>query len=81
MQKQISILGLFEKLFHNFNSRAMKDATIAYKKHLDEGGRMLLAMAGAMSSAQMGITLAAMIKQNKIHAISCTGNKFGRIHF
>jgi deoxyhypusine synthase len=74
MQKQISMLGLFEKLFHNFNSRAMKDATIAYKKHLDDGGKMLLAMAGAMSSAQMGITLAAMIKNDKIHAISCTGN-------
>ena len=73
MKKEISILGLFEKLFHNFNSRAMKDATLAYKKHLDGGGKMLLAMGGAMSSAQMGITLASMIKENKIHAVSCTG--------
>jgi len=73
MKKEISILGLFQKLFHNFNARAMKDATFAYKKHLDEGGKMLLAMAGAMSSAQLGVTLAAMIRENKIHAISCTG--------
>lgn len=73
MSKEISILGLFQKLFHNFNSRAMKDATIAFKKHLDDGGRMMLAMGGAMSSAQMGVTLASMIKENKIHAISCTG--------
>jgi len=51
----------------------MKDATLAFKKHLDEGGKMLLAMGGAMSSAQMGVTLASMIKENKIHAISCTG--------
>ena len=70
---QLSILGLFEKLFHNFNARAMKDATLAFKKHLDDGGKMFLAMGGAMSSAQMGITLAAMIRENKIHAISCTG--------
>ena len=51
----------------------MKDATLGFKKHLDEGGKMLLAMGGAMSSAQMGVTLASMIKQDKIHAISCTG--------
>jgi deoxyhypusine synthase len=73
MSKEISILGLFQKLFHNFNSRAMKDATLAYKKHLDDGGKMFLAMGGAMSSAQMGITLAAMIRENKMHAVSCTG--------
>ena len=73
MKKEISVLGLFQKLFHNFNARAMKDATLGFKKHLDEGGKMLLAMGGAMSSAQMGVTLASMIKQDKIHAISCTG--------
>lgn len=68
-----NVLGLFQKLFHNFNSRAMKDATLAFKKHLDDGGKMMLAMGGAMSSAQMGITLAPMIKNGKIHAVSCTG--------
>ncbi len=51
----------------------MKDATLAFKKHLDDGGKMLLAMGGAMSSAQLGVTLAPMIKAGKIHAISCTG--------
>lgn len=73
MKNQTTMLGLFEKLFHNFNARAMKDATLAYKKHLDDGGKMMLAMGGAMSSAQMGITLAPMIKNGKIHAVSCTG--------
>ena len=69
----MNTLDLFKKLFHNFNARAMKDATIAFKKHLDDGGKMMLAMGGAMSSAQLGVTLAPMIKENKIHAISCTG--------
>ena len=73
MAKQISVLDLFKKLFHNFNARQMKDATVAFKKHLDSGGKMLLAMAGAMSSAQLGVTLAPMIRQNKIHIISATG--------
>ena len=73
MSKETTILGLFQTLFHNFNARAFKDATIAFKKHLDDGGKMLVAMGGAMSSAQIGITLAPMIKENKIHAVSCTG--------
>jgi len=73
MAKQISVLDLFKKLFHNFNARQMKDATLAFKKHLDGGGKMLLAMAGAMSSAQLGVTLAPMIREKKIHIISTTG--------
>lgn len=73
MSKNIGMLDLFKKLFHNFNARQMKDATIAFKSHLDNGGKMLLAMGGAMSSAQLGITLAPMIREGKIHAISCTG--------
>ena len=73
MAKQISVLDLFKKLFHNFNARQMKDATLAFKKHLDGGGKMLLAMAGAMSSAQLGVTLAPMIREKKIHIISATG--------
>jgi len=71
--KEFSVLDLFQKLFHNFNARQMKDATLAFKKHLDDGGKMMLAMGGAMSSAQMGVTLAPMIREGKIHAISCTG--------
>lgn len=73
MSKETNVLGLFQKLFFNFNSRQMKDATLAFKKHLDEGGKMLLAMGGAMSSAQIGVTLAPMIGNDKIHMISCTG--------
>jgi len=68
-----SILGLFQILFHNFNARVFKNATLSFKKHLDDEGKMLVAMGGAMSSAQIGITLAPMIKREKIHAISCTG--------
>ena len=49
------------------------DAAKAYEKHLDDGGKMLVAMAGAMSTAELGITLAEMIRQDKVHAIVCTG--------
>lgn len=62
-----------EKHFRHFNSAALVDAAKAYEVHIDSGGKMLLAMAGAMSSAELGISLAEMIRAGKIHAISCTG--------
>ena len=59
--------------YRHFNAAALVDAAQAYKKHLDDGGIMLLSMAGAMSTAELGLSLAEMIRQDKIHAISCTG--------
>ncbi|MDR3077791.1 MAG: deoxyhypusine synthase family protein, partial [Planctomycetota bacterium] len=55
------------------NAATLVDAADAYAAHLDRGGIMLLAMAGAMSTAELGISLAEMIRRGKIHAISCTG--------
>jgi deoxyhypusine synthase len=59
--------------FRHFNAAALIDAAEAYQKHVDGGGLMLLAMAGAMSTAELGLSLAEMIRRGKIHAISCTG--------
>ena len=59
--------------YRHFNAAALMDAAKAYEKHLDGGGKMLVAMAGAMSTAELGITLAEMIRQDKVHAIVCTG--------
>ena len=44
-----------------------------YEKHLDEGGKMMVTLAGAMSTAELGLSLAEMIRQDKVHVISCTG--------
>src|SRR6185312_12879665 len=62
-----------EHHYRHFNSATLVDASKAYRAHLDKGGQMLVTLAGAMSSAEMGLSLAEMIRQNKIHAISCTG--------
>ncbi|RME56824.1 MAG: deoxyhypusine synthase [Caldilineae bacterium] len=59
--------------FRHFNAAALVDAAEAYRALLDRGGKMFLAMAGAMSTAELGLSLAEMIRQDKIHAISCTG--------
>ena len=59
--------------YKNFNSRAVKDALIAYWRHIEKGGKMFWAVAGAMSSARLGITLAPAIRNGLIHGLSVTG--------
>ena len=61
------------KNYKNFNARATRDAFIAYWKHIEKGGKMFWAVAGAMSSAQLGITLAPAIRKGLIHGLSVTG--------
>jgi deoxyhypusine synthase len=59
--------------FRHFNAAALKDAATAYQQHLADGGSMFLTLAGAMSTAELGLSLAEMIRQDKVHAICCTG--------
>jgi deoxyhypusine synthase len=62
-----------EKHYLHFNAAAMMDAAKGYEKHLNEGGKMMITLAGAMSTAELGISLAEMIRQDKVQIISCTG--------
>lgn len=69
-------MKISEFLKHNyrhFNAAALIDAAEGYKTHLNEGGKMMVTLAGAMSTAELGISLAEMIRQNKVQIISCTG--------
>lgn len=59
--------------FRHFNAAALVDAAEAYRAHLASGGQMFLTLAGAMSTGELGLSLAEMIRQGKVHAISCTG--------
>jgi deoxyhypusine synthase len=59
--------------YRHFNAAALVDAADAYTKHLDKGGKMLVSLAGAMSTAELGLSLAEMIRRDKVHIISCTG--------
>ena len=59
--------------FRHFNAATLADAAEAYTNHLRDGGKMFLTLAGAMSTAELGISLAEMIRQEKIHGICCTG--------
>lgn len=59
--------------FRHFNAASLVDAAEAYRAHLDQGGKMFLTLAGAMSTAELGVSLAELIRQDKVHAICCTG--------
>ncbi|MCI0362593.1 MAG: deoxyhypusine synthase family protein [Phycisphaerales bacterium] len=59
--------------YRHFNAASVVDAAEAYNRHIDAGGQMMVTLAGAMSTAELGISLAEMIRKGKVHAISCTG--------
>ncbi|MGE0383698.1 MAG: deoxyhypusine synthase family protein [Gammaproteobacteria bacterium] len=70
---QAPISGFLRHHYRHFNSAALIDAADAYRKVIDEGGRMFMTLAGAMSTAELGLSLAEMIRRDKVHAICCTG--------
>lgn len=70
---ELPILDFVLENYKNFNARATRDALIAYWRHIEAGGKMFWAVAGAMSSAQLGITLAPAIRAGLIHGMSVTG--------
>lgn len=59
--------------FRHFNAAALIDASDGYVRHLEQGGKMMITLAGAMSTAELGLSLAELIRQDKVHAITCTG--------
>ena len=59
--------------YRHFNAAALVDSAKGYETHLAAGGKMLVTLAGAMSTAELGISLAEMIRRDKVHAIVCTG--------
>src|SRR5581483_8902301 len=67
------IKSFIQHHYRHFNAATLVDAAEAYIEHLNKGGKMFLTLAGAMSTAELGISLAEMIRQDKIHGISCTG--------
>jgi deoxyhypusine synthase len=68
-----AISVFLKRNFQHFNAVTLVEAADGYRLHIENGGRMFLALAGAMSTAELGISLAEMIRQGKIHGICCTG--------
>src|SRR5919109_1316230 len=72
MQKG-EVSQFIEKHVLHFNAAALVNAAKGYSRHLGEGGKMMITLAGAMSTAELGISLAEMIRVGKVDIISCTG--------
>ena len=73
MQHAREVKRFIRHHYRHFNSAALIDAAEAYVKLTSQGGGMLVTLAGAMSTAELGISLAEMIRADKVHAICCTG--------
>jgi deoxyhypusine synthase len=69
----MKIKDFIKKNFRHFNAAALVDAAEAYTQHLAAGNKMMITLAGAMSTGELGITLAEMIRRDKVQAITCTG--------
>lgn len=68
-----AVSAFLRRNFQHFNAATLIEAADAYRQHLDAGGKMLVTLAGAMSTAELGISLAEMIRQDRVHGICCTG--------
>ncbi|MDH3246008.1 MAG: deoxyhypusine synthase family protein [Saprospiraceae bacterium] len=73
MQSKGPISQFLIEHFKHFNAATLVDAARAYEEQLANGHRMMITMAGAMSTAELGKSLAEMIRQDKVHIITCTG--------
>ncbi len=51
--------------YRHFNAAATLDAARAYKRHIEDGGKMFVTIGGAMSTAEIDLSLAGMIRQGK----------------
>jgi deoxyhypusine synthase len=68
-----SITSFIKHHYRHFNAAALVDAANAYNALLASGGKMFVTIGGAMSTAELGLSLAEMIRRDKIHGICCTG--------
>ncbi|MCK9229732.1 MAG: deoxyhypusine synthase family protein [Syntrophales bacterium] len=68
-----SVAGFIRHHFRHFNAATLVDAAEGYRTFIDDGGTMVISLAGAMSTAELGLSLAEMIRHDKVHAISSTG--------
>lgn len=73
MNKNGPLTAFMMEHYKHFNAASLVDAARAYEAQLEQGNKMMITLAGAMSTAELGKSLAEMIRQDKVHIITCTG--------
>lgn len=61
-----------ERTLNHCNGGATYQAALWLKQHLAHGGKIVVTIAGALSSFQIGVMLAELIRKDKVHLISAT---------
>lgn len=61
------------RTLNHCNGGATLQAALWLKEHLARGGKLVVTIAGALSSFQVGVMLAELIRQGKVHLVSATG--------
>ena len=51
--------------YRHFNAAALIDAAKGYEAHIDAGGKMMITLGGAMSTAELGISLVYLFNAQK----------------
>lgn len=62
-----------ERTLLHCNGGSTLQAALWLKSHLENGGKLVITLAGALSSFQVGVTLAELIRKDKVHLVSTTG--------
>jgi deoxyhypusine synthase len=68
-----TVQAFLKRHYLHFNAAVVVEAAEGWIDQLRRGNKMLVTVAGAMSTAELGLTLAEMIRREKLHAIVCTG--------
>ncbi len=73
MPKKGAVSEFIQHHYRHFNAAALVDAAKGYEQQLEQNAKMMITLAGAMSTAELGVSLAEMIREDKVHIITCTG--------
>jgi len=68
----MNVTEFLDRHFRHFNARELVASARSYGEFIDGGGKMMVTLAGAMSTGELGLSLAEMIRRGKVHAVSCT---------
>ena len=69
----MAIRDFIDEHFKHFNAGELSRCAESLRGFLDLGGRLIVTIAGAMSTAEIGRSLAPAIRSQRVHAICCTG--------
>jgi len=71
-KSKFPVSAFAENTLNHCNGGATLQAALWLKQHLANGGKLVVTLAGALSSFQVGVMLAELIRQGKVHLVSAT---------